>query len=265
MRRILDWTVTLLYGPVFALILLAYDVALRIAHVFGIRAVERVAVSLQRSLVRSYRVTGATLDAEISPNIEPGRSYLIVSNHQSMFDIPFFAWALPTNNGKYITKKQLGQWLPAVSTNLKLGRHPLIDRDDRGSAVREITALGERVASGEVSAVIFPEGTRARLGEMKPFKPAGFRTLLETAPDAPIVPCCIENSWRLMRYGFLPIPAGVALRFWVGDPIMREPGEDIDAVIARTEAIIREQLDTWRGRANPATTPPAAASAGAGD
>mgnify|MGYP001241153368 CR=1 FL=1 len=52
-----------------------------------------------------------------------------------------FAWALPTNNGKYITKKQLGQWIPAVSTNLKLGNHPLIDRREKGSAVRLIGEL----------------------------------------------------------------------------------------------------------------------------
>lgn len=250
MRRILDWTVTILFAPVFTLVLLAYDVFLRVASLFGIRAVERVAVSLQRSLVRSYRVTGATLEMELSPAIEEGRSYLIVSNHQSMFDIPLFAWAFPTNNGKYVTKKQLGAWIPAVSTNLKLGQHPLIDRNDRTSAVREISSLGERVERGEVSAVIFPEGTRARFGEMKPFKPAGLKTLLETAPHAPILPCCLDNSWQLMRYGFRPVPAGVPLKFCALDPIERTAGEDIDELIAKIESRIRARLAELRGQAS---------------
>ena len=183
MQRVLDWPGTILYALVFAVILLFYDVALRLANLLGLKAVERVAVSLQKSLVASYRVVGASVSASTSPEIREGESYIIVSNHQSMFDIPLFAWALPTNNGKYITKKQLGQWIPAVSTNLKLGNHPLIDRDDRGGAVRLIADLGERVARGEVSAVIFPEADRNCKGQsyplprtrVKPGLRAGFR------------------------------------------------------------------------------------------
>lgn len=247
MRRVLDWAGTILYACVFGAILVFYDVALRLANLVGIEAVERVAVSLQRSLVASYRVVGARVSASISPRIREGDSYVIVSNHQSMFDIPLFAWALPTNNGKYITKKQLGQWIPGVSTNLKLGNHPLIDRNDRDSAVHLIGDLGERVARGEASAVIFPEGTRGRTGAMNSFKPGGLKTLLERAPQAKIVPCCLDNSWQLMRHGFLPIPFGVELRFWAGDPIERAAGEDVDALIGRLEGQIRAQLDRWRG------------------
>lgn len=249
MQRTLDWVGTILYAVVFGLILLVYDVALRLANLFGIRALERVAVSLQTSLVASYRVMGASITSSISSEIQDGESYVIVSNHQSMFDIPLFAWALPTNNGKYITKKQLGQWIPAVSTNLKLGNHPLIDRNDRDSAVYLIADLGERVERGEVSAVIFPEGTRARGGEMGAFKPAGLKTLLEHAPHAQIVPCCLDNSWKLMRHGFLPIPFGVKLLFWAGDPIARTEGEDIDALIHSVEKQIIEKLAGWRGTA----------------
>jgi len=245
-QRFLDWAGTILYGFVFGAILLFYDVALRLASLLGIKAVERVAVSLQTTLVASYRVLGASLTASISPKVREGESYIIVSNHQSMFDIPLFAWAFPRNNGKYITKKQLGQWIPAVSTNLKLGNHPLIDRHDTDSALHLIADLGERVARGEVSAVIFPEGTRARAGQMKRFRPAGLKMLLEHAPDAKIVPCCLDNLWKLMRHGFRPIPFGVKLRFWVGDPIERAPGEDIEALSAQIEGQIRAHLDRWR-------------------
>ena len=130
-KRFLDWAVTILYAPVFAGILIFYDIVLRAAALFGIKNLERAAVSLQCSLVRSYSLLGAKLEMTIAPEVRPEKSYIFVSNHQSMFDIPMFAWAFPRNNGKYITKKQLGQWIPAVSTNLKLGHHPLIDRDEK--------------------------------------------------------------------------------------------------------------------------------------
>ncbi|MFP6663314.1 MAG: lysophospholipid acyltransferase family protein [Deltaproteobacteria bacterium] len=253
MRRILDWVLSIPFAAAFIGTLLIYDVVLRVASLFGLHAVERVALSMQRKLLATYRITGATLQADLSPDIRENESYIIVSNHQSMLDIPLFAWAFPTNNGKYITKKQLAEWIPGISANLKLGRHPLIDRDDRGSAVAVITELGERVARGEVSAVIFPEGTRARLGEMKPFKPAGLKTLLKLAPETKIVPCCLENSWRLMLHNAMPVPFGVQLRFWSGSPLERIPGETPDATIARVESIIRAHLDGWRDKAAHAT------------
>lgn len=246
MQRVLDWAGTILFACVFGVILVFYDVALRLANLVGIAALERVAVSLQTTLVASYRVLGVGITAWISPEIRENESYIVVSNHQSMFDISLFAWALPSNNGKYITKKQLGKWIPAVSTNLRLGNHPLIDRSDTDSALRLIGELGESVERGEASAVIFPEGTRARAGAMKPFRPAGLKTLLEHAPNARIVPCCLDNSWKLMRHGFLPIPFGIKLRFWVGDPIERLRGEDVDALILQIEDRIRSHLERWR-------------------
>ena len=246
-KRFLDWAVTILYAPVFAGILIFYDIVLRAAALFGIKSLERAAVSLQCSLVRSYSLLGAKLEMNIAPEVRPEKSYIFVSNHQSMFDIPLFAWAFPRNNGKYITKKQLGQWIPAVSTNLKLGHHPLIDRDDRDSAVSVIHNLGERVSRGEVSAVIFPEGSRSRDGNLKPFKPAGLKTLLLAAPDAEIVPCCLDNSWRLMENNFLPIPCGLRLHFSCIPPIKREAGESTDELIHRIEQIISRELQKLRG------------------
>ena len=247
-KGLLDWAVTILYAPIFAVILIVYDVVLRVAAIFGLKHVERAAVSLQRSLVRSYAVFGATIKMDIAPEVQPGKSYIFVSNHQSMFDIPLFAYAFPHNNGKYITKKQLGQWIPAVSTNLKLGRHPLIDRDDRNSAVTLIHELGERVSRGEVSAVIFPEGSRSRDGVLKPFKPAGLKTLLDAAPDAEVVPCYLDNSWRLMENNFMPIPYGVALRFSAAAPLQRDPNESTDELINRLEAMIGSELLKSRGQ-----------------
>ena len=248
MRGYLDWVVTIAYMPVFAGILIAYDIALRAASLLGIAAVERVAVSLQQALVRSYSLLGVSLHAEISSAIEPDESYIFVSNHQSMFDIPLFAWFFPGNNGKYITKKQLGQWIPGVSTNLKLGRHPLIDRQDRDSAVSVIAELGQRVSRGEVSAVIFPEGSRSGDGKLKPLKPAGLGMLLRSAPQAKVVPCCLDNSWQLMKNSFLPIPRGVKLHFSCTAPIPRQQGESIEELIDQIQNCIQNQLDKSRGQ-----------------
>jgi 1-acyl-sn-glycerol-3-phosphate acyltransferase len=101
-----------------------------------------------------------------------------------------------------------------------------------------IGALGRRVEDNRVSAVIFPEGTRARRGELRPFKPRGTLALLAAAPRTEVVPVTIENSWRLMRSNFLPVPFGVRVRVVIGAPIARRDDEDH----ARLLEDVREEI-----------------------
>jgi 1-acyl-sn-glycerol-3-phosphate acyltransferase len=170
-----------------------------------------------------------------------------------MFDIPIFGWQLFTNFPKYIAKVELSRWIPSVSYELRHGGHALIDRKDRDSAVKAIQQFAAQVAAGQGSVVIYPEGTRARRGQLGTFKPLGTVALLQQAPEIPIVPVCIDNSWRILEHKMLPIPFGIRLRCWIGDPIERRPGEDPYAVVAEIEAQIRAALARFRG--DPAADP----------
>lgn len=246
MRRVLDWAGTVLFSIFFGATLLVFDVLLRLATPLGRRPVEWVGVVFQTTLVWVYRLAGVRLDLERSAAFRPGTAYLIFSNHQSMFDIPLFAWAMPTNFPKYISKKSLAKWIPGISYNLRHGGHALIDRKDRDSSVKAIRKLARAVVSNGSSVVIFPEGTRGRDGTLGPFKPAGSLALLEEAPDAPVVPVCIENSWRIMENNYKPIPFGVHLRMWIGDPIERRPDEDHAALITRAEEAVAHTLTRYR-------------------
>ena len=244
--RILDWLGTVLFAIFFGLILLTFDVLLRAATPFGHRAVERVGVLFQASLILAYRAAGVRVKLERSPEFQAGAPYIVLSNHQSMFDIPLFAWAMPENFPKYISKRSLAKWIPGISYNLRRGGHALIDRKDRNSAVQAIRDLARAVVADGSTVVIFPEGTRGRDGKLGPFKPGGSLALLEEAPDAPVVPVCIENSWKMMRHNFAPVPFGVHLRMWIGAPIERHPDEDRNALIARAEEEVRKALERMR-------------------
>src|SRR5262249_20530187 len=79
------------------------------------------------------------------------------------------------------------------------------------------------------------------------FKPAGTVALLKQAPDAQVVPVCIDESWRLMARGMLPIPVGTTLKAWVGDPIPRRADEDLYAIVADCEAQIQPAIARMRG------------------
>jgi 1-acyl-sn-glycerol-3-phosphate acyltransferase len=121
----------------------------------------------------------------------------------------------------------------------------IIDRKDPTQALPAIRALGEGIGSRRVSAVIFPEGTRARRGELGPFKPRGTLELLKAAPDVPVVPVTIDGSWKLLRHNLFPVPFGTRVRVHIGAPIERTR-EDAEALMRLVEGEIRETLERWR-------------------
>ena len=246
MYRLWSWLTTIVFLPVFGLILVVFDVVQRVAYAISPRAQEYVAGALQWSLVHAFRLTGMRLLVERAPSLRPHAPYIIVSNHQSMFDIPILGSVFFSNFPKYISKRSLGHGIPSVSYNLRHGGHVLIDRSDGPAAVAAIRDLGRRVAAGGCSAMIFPEGTRARRGALGPFKPAGLMALLEEAPDVPVVSVAIDKSWRLLRHNYLPVPWGTRIRVHLGAPIARHAGEDRRALVERVHDEIDAVLTRWR-------------------
>ncbi len=243
---VLAWLSTLVFLPVFGLVMVVFDVAQRIARLFGQRPQEYVAGALQWTLVQAFRIADTRLLVERSPLVLQCESYIIISNHQSMFDIAILGALFFSNFPKYISKRSLGRWIPSVSYNLRQGGHVLIDRGDAPAALDAIRELGRRVAARKASAMIFPEGTRARRGELGKFKPGGTLALLEEAPDVPIVPVTIDQSWRLLEHNYLPLPWGTRVHVHIGAPIARRPDEDPRVLLDHVHDEIAAVLERWR-------------------
>ncbi len=246
-----DWLFTVPFLLVFGLLLLVFDLAQRVARLFGRRPHEYVAGALQWSLVKAFGICGARLEVERSPGVRRHAPYLIIANHQSMFDIPIFGALFITNFPKYVSKRSLARWIPSISYNLRRGGHAHIDRGDPDQALGAIRQLAAEVGERGVSAVIFPEGTRGRRGELGKFRPRGSLALLDAAPETAVVPVCIDQSWRLLSYNLLPVPFGITVRVWIGDPMPRHPGDDAEALLDAVERFIRARLDTARGHGSP--------------
>lgn len=257
MARIFDWPATLVLAMVFGTVLVVFEVIQRVAKAFGKRAHDWAVACMGTALVTAFRITGLRLTVERSPLVRPSTPYLIISNHQSMFDIALLLHVFFTNFPKFVSKRELARRIPSVSYNLRRGGNCVIDRHDPEQAVTAITALGQRVEAHGVSAVIFPEGTRARHGELGPFKGRGTLALLAAAPSTAIVPVTIDESWRLMQRNFWPIPFGVRVRVKIDDPIARRPGEDPAALIEAVRTRIAANLEAMRAHAATVVTSPA--------
>jgi 1-acyl-sn-glycerol-3-phosphate acyltransferase len=249
MARVLDWPTTLVLAVVFGLVLVVFEPLQWIAKAFGKRPHDWTVACLGTTLVTVFRLTGLRITVDRSPRVLPRTPYLIVSNHQSMFDIALLLHLFFTNFPKFVSKRELARLIPSVSYNLKHGGNCLIDRDDAEQATGAIAELGRRVERRGVSAVIFPEGTRARRGELKAFKPRGTVALLAAAPATAIVPVTIDDSWQLMQRNFWPIPFGVRVRVRIDDPIPRRGDEDLPALVQEIRGRIAANLDRLRGGA----------------
>ena len=204
--------------------------------VFGYHPQKRTVSILNWFLMRCTNILGTRYQFENPHHIPTDKPLIIVTNHQSMYDIPPLIWYMRKHHPKFVAKKELGKGIPSVSYNLRHGGSALIDRKDGRQAIAEIAKLGSYIEKHGRAAVIFPEGTRSRTGQPKPFKPMGLKMLMKKAPSALIVPITINNSWKLLRYGQFPMGLGAFLKFKVHTPI--ENTGNVDALISEVEQVI---------------------------
>jgi 1-acyl-sn-glycerol-3-phosphate acyltransferase len=136
-----------------------------------------------------------------------------------MYDIIAMIWYLRDFHAKFVSKKELGQGIPSVSYNLRHGGSVLIDRKDPKQAIPMIKGLSEYIEKHQRSAVIFPEGTRSKDGKPKEFAQSGLKILCKYAPSAFVVPITINNSWKMVKFGFFPLGLGNHLTFTVHQPL----------------------------------------------
>lgn len=242
--HILSYPVSVVFYLFFGLILLLFDPIQRICiNVFGYRA-HKVSVDIFNGLLLlSLLILGTTIRFRIVGSIPTKAPIIVVSNHQSLWDIPPLIWFLRRIHPKFISKKELGKGLPTISYNLKYGGSVLIDRKDPLQATKEIKKVAKYISEHNRSVVIFPEGTRSRTGTPKKFHRKGLLTLFENAPDAYVLPVSVNNSWKLQRYGMFPIPLLVRLRF-LAQPVLKVSDHDPEELIDTVERTIKEAITT---------------------
>lgn len=174
-------------------------------------------------------------------NLPTDRSIIFIANHQSLLDIPPMIYHLRKYHAKFVSKVELTKGIPSVSYNLKYGGGANIDREDARQSFRELGALGQRMKENGWSSVIFPEGTRAKDGMVKPFLAAGVIAMLRKCPNALLVPIAINNSWRLVQWGIYPLSTFEKVTFEVLAPI--EPNaSSIDEAVLEAENAIKKAL-----------------------
>jgi 1-acyl-sn-glycerol-3-phosphate acyltransferase len=130
---------------------------------------------------------------------------------------------------------------PAITLKRELTQIPLfgwylthagmigIDRAGGGRALRALIDDCRAALARGSSIVIFPEGTRAPVGERNPYQP-GIAALYRHL-GCPVVPVALNSGLFWRRRGFIKRPGRIVVEFL--PPI--EPGLDRDAFMAELE------------------------------
>ncbi|AOZ99188.1 MULTISPECIES: lysophospholipid acyltransferase family protein [Flavobacterium] len=220
MQKLISYPISIIYYLCFGLTLVIFHPIQWIClNLFGYQAHKKSVDYLNFFLLKCTNLVGTTYKFENRDSIPQGVPLIFVANHQSMYDIVAMIWYLRRFHCKFVSKKELGKGIPSVSYNLRHGGGALIDRKDPKQAIPEIKKLSEYIENNKRSAVIFPEGTRSKTGKPKEFAQTGLKILCKNAPSAYIVPISINNSWKMVKFGFFPVGLGNHLTFVVHKPL----------------------------------------------
>ena len=242
---ILDWILFVPFILAFLGTLLFFELVQRLAFRIGLDTHQRSVRALNRALLRCLRLVGTRFEIDARALEEKGGAHIVVSNHQSMFDIPLLDAVFSTHQPRFIAKQELGRGIPSVSYNLRMGGAALIDRSNPRQALPEIKRLGRDMEDRGFAAAIFPEGTRAKDGVLKDFHHAGISALMSAAPSADLIPVVIDGSWKLATQKRGPIPHGITVRLVVLPSIKRE-GLDAKTATQLVRAKISDELARLR-------------------
>ena len=138
------------------------------------------------------------IEIEGREHIEPGQTYVMVSNHQSLLDIlvlfrlfTHFKWVSKIENFR----------VPLIGWNMSLNRYIKLRRGDKGSVLRMLRACQRDLERGN-SILFFPEGTRSRDGKLRSFKTGAFEIARQAR--VPILPVILDGTGNaLPRRGFV--------------------------------------------------------------
>lgn len=243
MQKILSYPLSIVYNLCFlATLLIFHPIQWLCFNVFGYQAHKKSVDALQFWLMRCANILGTRFSFHNPHNIETNHPIIIVANHQSLHDIYPLTWYMRKHHPKFISKIELGKGIPSVSYNLRHGGAALIDRKNPRQSLPALMKFAEYIEANKRTAVIFPEGTRSKNGEPKPFQTKGLEILFKKIPSALIVPISINNSWKMLRYGKFPMGLGTHITFKVHKPLKLSTFTNKEDLLHSIETTIKEHI-----------------------
>jgi 1-acyl-sn-glycerol-3-phosphate acyltransferase len=189
------------------------------------------------------RMTPMRVRVEGREHIDPNQSYVLVSNHQSQYDI-FLLYGWLGVDFKWVMKQELRK-VPAIGAACEALGHIFIDRSNHTAAVATLEAAKTQIVDG-TSVIFFPEGTRSRDGKLKRFKKGAFRMALDLG--LPILPLTVTGTRDVLPAGTSDLlPGSACLIIHQPVPVAGLTADDCQKLSDQVREIIAASLPNATG------------------
>ncbi len=175
-------------------------------------------------------------------HIEKGQSYIVVSNHQSTFDI-FVLYGWLGFDLKWVIKRELRK-IPVFGYAVEAGGNIVIDRSDAKKAYDSIERARHRIKDG-ISIIMLAEGTRSCTGRLGEFKKGAF--VLAREMGLPILPVTIANTRYILPAKTYDLFPGRAI-MQIHPPVFLDSyeGEPLERLMGDVRETIRQGLEDYQ-------------------
>ena len=150
-------------------------------------------------------LTTMFVTVEGSEHLDPNRTYVVVCNHQSQYDI-FLVYGWLDLDLKWVMKAEIRK-IPGVGIGCEKAGHIFVDRGNPEQTSLAVSEALDRVGDG-VGILFFAEGSRSMDGKLKPFKKGAFR--IAASQELPILPVTIIGTRDIQRPKSLLVKPGKA-------------------------------------------------------
>ncbi len=183
--------------------------------------------------------TGVLVSVEGGEHIDRKKSYIIMSNHQSHYDVLALIAYMPLQL-RWVMKLELRE-VPIFGYCCEKMGQIYIDRGHSEKAHESLAIAGEKIRNG-ASVVFFPEGTRSPNGKLLPFKKGGFVIALEA--KVPILPVTVIGGRNVVPKGSHRILPG-RMKIKIHEPVeIQEYTYDTkEELMERIRGIIEDDLE----------------------
>lgn len=232
-----------------------WDLLIRVRMIVNLpsmrRDFDRMSVRISRMIFATGSFgAGMRTEYEVAPGVKLPERFLLIVNHQSLLDIPLLIKLLQKRRLRFVGKRELFKYILLVSLVFRTMRHGCIDRHrNYGATVQELIRLARQSEREGNSIVVFPEGHRAREGELLPFHSGAIRTILRTSP-LPVVTAAIDGGYRVSTLlEVLRNIAGLTYRVKIlavhPAPVTKE---ELAAILSGAQRDIEATISGWRRR-----------------
>jgi len=189
-------------------------------------------------------LSGTRIKITGQEKIQKNQSYIVISNHQSLFDVWALIGKIPLQL-RWIVKLEIRK-MPIFGYALERMGHIYINRKTRSAAASSLEKAARKIKGG-TSVIIFPEGTRSKDGHLLRFRRGGGIIALKSG--VPILPVTVIGSRFVLPKDTLNLMPG-KIEVIVGDII--DPGQfdenRIDDLMDTVKSAIEKNLDLDYGK-----------------